>query len=364
MRILLLSAYDTDSHRAWCQGLMQHMPEHQWCYLTLPGRYFSWRIRGNPLSFVYGENAKQLEQDFDLIVATSMVDLATFKGLTPHLASTPSILYCHENQFAYPKSAQQHTSVEPQMVNLYAALAADHVLFNSEFNRQSFLQGARDLLKQLPDHAPLRAVDSIEQKSQVLPVPIHCHHSLTPSPFQQGETLKVIWNHRWEYDKGPDTLAACIELAHEQQLNVEFSICGMSFRQQPKAFIQLQQRQLANVRHMGTFAKRSDYLQQLAEHHVVLSTALHEFQGLAVLEGAALKCTPLAPDRLAYPEWIPPSQLYPSGSAQQEAQAICERLQQWQQQGLPPTVDVCHYDWQPLIHQYQQCFQTVRNKNQ
>ncbi|NVK38030.1 MAG: DUF3524 domain-containing protein [Gammaproteobacteria bacterium] len=364
MRILLLSAYDTDSHRAWCQGLMQNMPQHEWCYLTLPGRYFSWRIRGNGLSFVYGEQAAQLKQPFDLILATSMVDLATFKGLAPHLAHTPSILYCHENQFAYPKSDQQHTSVEPQMVNLYAALAADHVLFNSEYNRQSFLQGATALLKRLPDHAPLAAINSIQHKSQVLPVPITFNSSLTPKHFEKGDTLNVIWNHRWEYDKGPDTLAACIELAYARNLNVQFSVCGMSFRQKPEALIRLQQIKLPNVSHMGTFEKRSEYRQQLAEHHVVLSTAIHEFQGLAVLEGAALGCTPLAPNRLAYPEWIPTENLYPNGSTEDEAAAICDQLHHWQQRGLPPTVDVCHYDWQSLIDKYEQCFQTLHNKKQ
>ena len=199
---------------------MANLPHHQWHYLTLPGRFFSWRIRGNALSFAYGDDAQALQQPFDLVIATSMVDLATLKGLSPNLASTPSIFYFHENQFAYPKSAQQHTSIEPQMLNLYSALSADYVLFNSQFNQHSLLTGITDLFKRLPDHAPLNAIDSIKAKSQVLPVP----NQTTPHDYQngvnKGKTLNVIWNHRWEYDKGPETLALVVKLANEQQLNI------------------------------------------------------------------------------------------------------------------------------------------------
>ena len=353
MRILLLNAYDTDSHKYWCQGLMAHLPHHQWSYLSLPGRFFSWRIRGNGLSFAYGEEAHILQQPFDLIIATSMVDLATLKGLSRNLASTPSILYFHENQFAYPKSAQQHTSIEPQMVNLFSALSADHVLFNSHFNQQSLLAGITDLFKRLPDHAPLNAIDSINNKSQVLPVPIHVNPNAIRKNFIKGETLKVIWNHRWEYDKGPQTLALLVKLANEQQLNIEFTICGMSFRNIPAEFNQLQISKPDNLKHMGTFTNKAEYLTQLTEHHVVLSTAHHEFQGIAVLEGAAYGCIPLAPDRLAYPEWIPATCLYKNASPEEEAQHILQRLKTWQQQGLPCTVDVCHYDWQVLAQEYE-----------
>ncbi|MFT5594444.1 MAG: glycosyltransferase involved in cell wall biosynthesis [Oceanicoccus sp.] len=353
MRILLLSAYDTDSHKSWCQGLISHLPQHQWCYLTLPGRFFSWRIRGNPLSFVYGEQAAKLQQPFDLIIATSMVDLATLKGLVPNLANTPSMMYFHENQFAYPKSAQQHASIEPQMVNLYSALSADCVVFNSHYNQHSFLSGISDLFKRLPDHAPMNAIDSIKVKSNVLPVPIYTRQQTPTQHFNAGDILKVIWNHRWEYDKGPETLVNVIKLAHQQQLNIEFTICGMSFRSVPKGFEELQTTAMTNVKHMGTFESKKEYLAQLAQHHVVLSTAHHEFQGLAVLEGAAYGCVPLAPNRLAYPEWIPDSSLYDGDDMSNEAHSILQRLIDWQQQGLPPLVDVCHYDWQALSPEYE-----------
>ena len=145
MRILLLSAYDAASHRRWREALVAQFSEHDWQVLTLPARHFRWRIRGNSLTWAMSDRGV-LEQDYDLLVATSMVDLATLKGLVPKLAEVPSIAYFHENQFAYPASGRQFDSVDPQMVTLYTALAADRLAFNSEYNRETFLRGVERLL--------------------------------------------------------------------------------------------------------------------------------------------------------------------------------------------------------------------------
>ncbi len=358
MKILLLSAYDTDSHQSWCKGLMAHLPNLQWHYLSLPGRFFSWRIRGNPLSWALGQDAQVLQQDFDLILATSMVDLATLRGLIPNLAATPAIVYFHENQFAYPKSDQQHASIEPQMVNLYSALSAQRVLFNSRYNRDSFLLGVDTLLKRLPDQVPPGVVASIEDKSSVLPVPIEEHFAPTANQVVR-ETLTVIWNHRWEYDKGPELLKAVVDLVESQDLAIKFIIAGLSFRNIPPALQQLQNQNLSCIAHIGTYPQKCDYLQALDNSQVVLSTAHHEFQGLAMLEAAARGCIPLAPNRLAYPEWVPKTCLYKGGSVENQAAGIVAKLSHWQQYGMPLPVDVSGYFWPMLIGQYLKEFKNL-----
>jgi len=119
-RILLLSAYRSDSHAAWVTWLTRHL-DVDWRVLELPGRYFRWRIRGNPLS--WREELTELFADWkpDHILATSMVDVATLRGLLPALASVPLTYYFHENQFSYPVGKEQHSSVDPQMVQLRCA---------------------------------------------------------------------------------------------------------------------------------------------------------------------------------------------------------------------------------------------------
>ncbi|MCK5886537.1 MAG: glycosyltransferase, partial [Alcanivorax sp.] len=57
--------------------------------------------------------------------------------------------------------------------------------------------------------------------------------------------------------------------------------------------------------HWGFLEHRQDYDQLLRSADIVVSTALHDFQGLAMLEAMASGCLPLAPDRLAYREYVP-----------------------------------------------------------
>lgn len=324
-RILLLSAYDTRSHRHWCRQLMQLRPDWEWHLLTLPPRYFRWRIRGNPLSWY---DQPEMDQTWDLLVATSMVDLATLKGIKPALARVPSLLYMHENQFAYPVSAGQHQSLDPQMVNLYSAAAADRLAFNSDWNRRSFLAGVADLLGRLPDATPARLLGDVEAKSVVLPVPVaQAMFQPRARPLDTG-CPHLLWNHRWEYDKGPDRLLLLCRALRRQGQDFRLSVVGEQFRQQPEAFGLLKQEFEGQIRHWGFIRERAEYDALLASADVAVSTALHDFQGLALLEAMAAGCLALAPDRLAYPEYVPAGQRYTSleQDAEGEAEAAARTL--------------------------------------
>lgn len=303
MRVLLLSAYDAPSHRYWRLGLERHCENDQFTQLTLPARYFSWRIRGNSLSWAF-QSREILERDYDLIIATSQVDLSSLRGMVPRLASVPTVLYFHENQFAYPASGEQHISVEPQMVNLYSALCADRLVFNSAWNRDSFLQGVGELLRRLPDHVPSGLPERLAARSEVLPVPIAAATAASRPP---GSSLQLVWNHRWEYDKGPGILLAAMRCCLELALPVCFHIVGQQFKRQPAEFEQIEKLTAANpgsIGHWGMIADRQQYLALLDRADVVLSTALHEFQGLAVMEAVARGCLPLVPNRLSYAEFF------------------------------------------------------------
>ncbi len=300
MRVLLLSAYHARSHRAWQQALQQGLADWHWTTLNLPPRHFAWRVRGNPLSWALAERAT-LEASYDLLLATSMVDLATLRGLVPALAALPTALYFHENQFAYPQGAGEHGTLEAQMVSLYSALAADRLLFNSRWNLDSFLAGVEDLLKRLPDAVPAGVCELLAGRARLLPVPVNVAGR---SPRQQPGRLQLVWNHRWEFDKDPALLLQLIEAL--DTVDYQLHVVGQQFRRQPPEFERLRARLGVNDRlgHWGYIEDRERYLELLGRCDVVLSTAAHDFQGLSVLEGAALGCTPVVPDRLAYPEWF------------------------------------------------------------
>ena len=307
-RILLLSAYDAQSHQLWRKNLASLFPDIDWQQLALPPRHFSWRVRGNSLQWAYAE-AAVLSQEYDLLLATSMVDLAALRGLVPSLSRLPTLVYFHENQFVYPPGNAERDNIEPRLVPLYSALCADRIVFNSEFNRRSFLNGARSLLKRLPDRFPDSIMQQLEA-SITLPVPVYAPDE--PGSIERDPTqLEVVWNHRWEYDKGLDLLLAVTEELVSRQLPIRLYVVGQRFRSVPAQLGRIQSlleehasRLETSAGCFGYLADRRDYDALLHRCDVVLSTALHDFQGLALQEACLAGCTPLAPADLVYPEYL------------------------------------------------------------
>jgi glycosyltransferase involved in cell wall biosynthesis len=333
VRILLISAYEASSHKAWANTLMKSLSEHRWSYLSLPARHFAWRIRGNAMSFAFDPRFKStLEQPYDLVVATSMTDCVGLKAFCPDLQNIPWLLYFHENQFAYPASDKQQGLIEMQMVTLYSALAADLCVFNSQFNKDSFFDGARALLKKLPDYVSPDWLINTKQKSQVLPVPLDIQSQPEKSGSRtsvEAQTIKLVWSARWEFDKGPDRLLAILEELECRDVSYEIAILGEQFRSIPKEFNQIKTRFSHRITQFGFAQSRVDYLAFLASADIVLSTALHEFQGLSVLEAVALGCVPVLPNRQVYPELFGDEYLYSSDikNKQVEAKAAVDLIQ-------------------------------------
>ncbi len=356
MKILLLSAYHAASHQRWCRGLMEHLPEFDWTCLTLPPRHFNWRIRGNSLTWALTES-ERLSQNYDLVLATSMVDLSALRGFIPKLGQIPTLVYFHENQFAYPVNSKQFASVEPQMLNIYTAFCGDRLIFNSEFNRQTFLNGAQALIKKLPDGLRVEHLQPLVERSSVIPVPLEDHcFTQGGKDWDGSEPLQLIWNHRWEYDKGPDRLLLALQAF--KQIPFRLSVVGQQFRQQPAVFNdikQLLQGQDA-LGEWGYVDSEADYRQLLRRSHGVVSTALHDFQGLAVMEAVAAGCIPLVPRRQAYPEWFGEDCCYAvNDDPAQEAGALVAQIQAL----LDPThsreaPEFSHFSWRVLADRYRQ----------
>jgi len=261
-----------------------------------------------------------------------MVDLATLRGLHPQLARVPALYYFHENQFAYPSRAGQHPSLDPQMVQLYGALAADRVAFNSAFNRDSFLDGVRDLLARLPDETPSGVAERIAERSRILPVPVD-----PPEPDRRNERdpRLIVWNHRWEYDKDPDRFADALLALAGRGPEFRLALLGMRHPAGHPALERLR-RALPDRIIVDGALEREAYLHWLGRAGIAVSTARHEFQGLSMLEAAGAGARPLVPDALCYPEHFSGPYRYPPD----DPEALVDRLESWLEQGLPAPVSV------------------------
>lgn len=362
-RVLLLSAYDADSHVYWRLGLQRYFSQWQWTVLTLPARYFSWRVRGNSLSWAY-QQREILERDYDLLIVTSMCDLSALRGFVPQLAKLPSLVYFHENQFSYPQSQRQTRSVEPQLGSIYTALCGSQIVFNSHYNRDSFFAGAKALLKKLPDQVPSNIVEILQQKSSVLAVPLKLpsqpggkwlESELWPNnDAGVGRPIRLLWAARWEYDKGPERLLALLRELSVRGENFQLCLLGQRFRQCPPEFEQIKQEFSRQLVQWGYEADADKYQAWLHSADLMLSTAIHEFQGIAVQEAIQAACLPVLPNREVYAELVPKKYLYASylGDIAQEAKAAADLIGDLVLDAAPPSLKP-PADWQALGPKYQ-----------
>ncbi|MEE4383793.1 MAG: DUF3524 domain-containing protein [Pseudomonadales bacterium] len=329
MDVLLLDAYDADSHRRLREGLVTAFPAVRFTERVLPPRHFAWRAGGNALAFA---EAVPRNPRPDRLLAAGPVDLATLRGLRPDLASVPTVCYVHEHEFAYPGNPRERGRLERQLRMVYALLAADRVLVNSRYGADTLLAGVEALLARFPDAVPAGIVRRIADRLAVAPIPLEDALLATPRRRRDpARPLEVVWNHRWEWDKGPDRLPVIADVLERAGLRWRLHLLGRRFRTRPAAFDALEARLPPGHPARGCWGRIEDrdaYRTRLADADVVLSTALHDFQGLSVLEAVALGCAPVVPDRLAYREFLPRAALVPGDAddADRDGAALAARL--------------------------------------
>ena len=251
----------------------------------------------------------------DLVFATGLLDAAQLRGLLPpSLARLPLVLYMHENQAAYPVS--EHVSARDRerdahlvTTNIASLLAADLILWNSRFNLESCLEGSARVLRSMPGGAPSGWIPGIRERSRIAWPPVESiPDEVLRNPAKEGyaDGVRVAWPHRWEHDKGPDEL---LELADAcaDRLGLRFVLLGERGGRIPPAMELFRERHGHRIDHDGWEEDRSRYLRRLAGCDWVLSTARHEFFGMAVVEAMQCGCLPWLPDRLSYPELLPES---------------------------------------------------------
>ena len=300
MRILALEAYYDGSHRAFLQGWIKHS-QHDWTVLSLPGYKWKWRMRHAAITFANEINARAEQgQRWDCLFCSDMVNCAELRGLLADtVARLPLLLYFHENQLTYPVRCEQERDYQFAMTNITSAIAADAVWFNSGFHRDSFLAAAETFLKRMPDHQPLACISDIRRKSQ-----IHYPGVTLPRntrPPSRGPTT-LLWAARWEHDKNPSDFFAALAILVGEGVDFRVSVIGQQFRDVPAVFAEAQERLAPYVRHWGYQASKQAYYERLAEADIIVSTALHEFFGITVVEAVSHGAYPLVPARLAYPE--------------------------------------------------------------
>jgi glycosyltransferase involved in cell wall biosynthesis len=259
--------------------------------------------------------AADLPEQPQAVLASDMLNLPVFLTSLGHLAPPehaldvqrlPVALYFHENQLSYPLQAGEKRDLDYALINVTSALRAQRLLFNSAFHLASFFDELPRLLKHFPEYNEMWLVKALRAKARVLPLGLDLARldAGGPAESRSGRAL-VLWNHRWEYDKAPAEFFRAAYALADEGLDFGLVLLGESSRNLPAEFLEARERLGERVVRFGYAEDASDYARWLWRSDIVVSTALHEFFGAAVVEACYCGCFPVLPRRLSYPELIP-----------------------------------------------------------
>lgn len=356
MHILVLEPYYGGSHRAFLKDLQRHLP-YSFDFLTMPARSWKWRMRlAAPCFAEMLQDDTALLQKADCLLCSTFVDVALLRALLPAgYRDIPILTYFHENQFAYPVQVDDERDLHFAVTNLSTALASDRLAFNSRYNLDTFLRGCEGLLKAMPDMRFADFRERILAKTSIIRPGIDFSGAdALNRKKSDGAPPVLVWNHRWEHDKNPEFFFSHLFRLQERGVDFSLLVLGQSFSAQPPIFSQAQERLAHRLVHFGFVEEKARYLELLHQGDVVVSTATHEFYGIAVIEAVRCGCRPLLPGRLSYPELFSDEYLYDDDSF---AEALQQAMARGRLTGEESQRMTGSYSWPYLLPLYRDWFE-------
>ncbi|XP_058059816.1 glycosyltransferase-like domain-containing protein 1-like isoform X1 [Anopheles bellator] len=304
--ILVLEAFYGGSHKQLLDVILKDLHQNEYDLYTLPAKKWHWCARMSALHF-----ASQIpfSHQFRTLFTSSVLNLAELIGLRPDLAGCHKIVYFHENQLCYPVRETKARDVQYGVNQLTTGVCSDLALFSSRYNMHSFLDSIQSFLNIVPNMKFAGLREKIAAKCEVLHFPIAFPQIPRRVLAAVEKPLHLIWPHRWEHDKNPEQMVEALLALQDKGVDFRVSILGERFKTVPACFDKLTDRLPGKLVNFGPLPK-DEYYQTLLAGDVVLSTALHEFYGVAMLEAVHCGCVPMAPNRLVYPELYPKDKLF------------------------------------------------------
>jgi tRNA G18 (ribose-2'-O)-methylase SpoU/glycosyltransferase involved in cell wall biosynthesis len=278
-------------------------------------------------------------------------------------------LYLHENQFTTPfapkdRDVKNNTHWHYGMAHYRSLFVADGFIFNSHQQLQVFSNALPNLIQQQCPHGnddkegrttpkntlqwhlqkakelvatkctvlhyglPLQELVDLlsstitnhndnKNSSETLPPPPAPPPAVPPSSLVPSSPTPVVilWNARLEPDKDPETFLYILQQLQQQYPHLASSfqliVLGSDTTKDQKWYTRIRKQfsLSSQLVFMGWCTDRQEYVQWLSKADIVLSTALHETFGIAIVEAVYVGGgIPLLPHRLSYPEiFSPPS---------------------------------------------------------
>lgn len=358
-RVLVLEPYFGGSHKQFLEGLQKVVPA-EYVFCTLPAR--SWQMRMQLSAPWFIEKIKELPEEkryFDRVLCSSFVDVAVFRGLLHSIGGwnhhTRILTYFHENQFVYPFRYNERVQHQFASINFHSALASDTIAFNSEYNRQTFLNGCRKGLGAVSEMRLPGVVEELMDKSIVLSPGIEFSAIDTIRWKTVTDIPVIVWNHRWEHDKNPQNFFLALDHLVQRGVDFRLLVLGQSFADIPNCFYDAERKFKDKIIHFGFVPSYQRYIELLSQGDIVISTALHEFYGIAIIEAVRAGCLPILPDRLSYPELFDRKFLYSERSFNDRLELAVRGACRLSRPTAKEMTD--HFSWQSLQGRYGQWLQ-------
>ncbi len=242
----------------------------------------------------------------DLVMATNLMDLAQWKVYSGW-GEIPHILYVHENQLDYPLNEGEKRDFHYVWKDYSNFLIGDKLIFNSQYNLDSFCHKFKRFSRSLPDCNPIDPENIIRNKSVIISpgCSIIERNDLQNLKMKKNESPLFLWNHRWEHDKNPEDFFSLLKKLKNKTIPFRLALLGESFKDSPSCFHEAKSLFKEEIVHYGFVQSRKDYEMWLKKADFVVTTARQENFGISMVEAMSAGVLPLMPDRLAYPEVLP-----------------------------------------------------------
>ena len=396
MKLLFIEPFYGGSHKNFADGLISYS-RHAIDLVTLPARFWKWRMRGAALHFI--GSVRDFSR-YEGIITTDMIDLTDLMALAGP-SFPPCLVYFHENQLTYPPAPGETMDFQYGMTNITTALSSKSVLFNSQSHLDAFLQAVSCLMKRMPDARIGFAEKVIAKKAKVLypGCALNCEDfdldrkrgdgcedgdgevaplvysaeksmvSMAGKPWVEGcnvpaEPPLIIWNHRWEFDKKPEVFFHALKQIKAAEIPFRLALLGERFTVVPEIFHGAMRDFEHEIVVAGHVADRCDYIRWLKQGDLVVSTAIQENFGISVVEAIRFGALPILPQRLSYPEIIPKGfhrdVLY--SSFEGLVTMLKERLRDMEKfQGLRQVLAdaMGAFSWEEMIDRYDAEFEVI-----
>ncbi|WP_163336897.1 DUF3524 domain-containing protein [Desulfopila sp. IMCC35008] len=354
LQILVVEPYFGGSHRHFLNGLQQSV-EAEYTLLTLPAR--KWKMRMQLSAPWFAQRVADLHESqryYDTVLCSTFVDVAVLRSLLVRVPGwNPLARFCtyfHENQFVYPGQITDPAMFQFSAINFLTGVASDGLAFNSKFNRDSFLLESEKYIKKASDMNLANVYKAVLEKSCIIYPGIDYSQIDGKTRENENSVPVIVWNHRWEHDKNPDEFFSVLKSIKKKGVKFGLILLGESFLHQPSCFAKAKEEFRDELVHSGYAETKEEYATLLCRGDLVISTSIHEFFGISVLEAVRAGCYPLLPKRLSYPELFPSEYLYNEGELEKNLEELLARKPILEQERSKALTEP--YAWPAVSGQY------------